>query len=292
MDCSPAFRNTRWTRVFARPARSRFLVAPPSRNSPTAALVTVLYGLVAAPTSQPVNILLGQAVSMLIGMLLLKCFDSWMELWLRQSLATALATAAMVKLKLTHPPAGATALMFTTGNFGWGNMAALLLGNVLAILLATLINNLGSIRRQYPVYWGTDLLTKDAVAVIRSLGSCVGQGLVRRLPFSGQYAEVKIPSSYSSHENEDAEPSESSTLLADQDSNKSGDSAHHFYDRDLELKATEEGEVSSSGGGTCAGPALDPSALPSQWLLTVQSGSDYDDGADLEQNQAYWYQAY
>jgi CBS-domain-containing membrane protein len=34
-----------------------------------------------------------------------------LELWVRQSLATALAIVAMVRLGITHPTAGATALI-------------------------------------------------------------------------------------------------------------------------------------------------------------------------------------
>jgi CBS-domain-containing membrane protein len=59
----------------------------------------------------------------------------------------------MVKLGLTHPPAGAMALLFSDENLGWTHMAVALLGNVIVIAMATLINNSAELR-QYPTSWG------------------------------------------------------------------------------------------------------------------------------------------
>ncbi len=59
----------------------------------------------------------------------------------------------MVRLGLTHPPAGATAFLFCTREYHWGNMAFLLVANIIAIGTATLINNLSD-KRQYPTSWG------------------------------------------------------------------------------------------------------------------------------------------
>jgi CBS-domain-containing membrane protein len=50
---------------------------------------------------------------------------------MKQSLSTALAVAAMAKLGVVHPPAGAAALIFASGgNFTWTNLATMLVGNV------------------------------------------------------------------------------------------------------------------------------------------------------------------
>mmetsp|Transcript_29533 Transcript_29533/g.45335 ORF Transcript_29533/g.45335 Transcript_29533/m.45335 type:complete len:472 (-) Transcript_29533:269-1684(-) len=117
---------------------------------PFGALMTLQYGLTAAPASQPRNAIMGQliAISIAIGVSHL----NW-ELWLRQSLATALAITAMVKFGITHPPAGAAALIFSSGHFNWANLGTMLLGNVIAIVTATVINNL-DMRRQYPTFYG------------------------------------------------------------------------------------------------------------------------------------------
>jgi len=118
---------------------------------PFGALMTLQYGLTAAPASQPPNAILGQAISLAIA-IGIASIDG-LELWLRQSLATALAITAMVKLGLTHPPAGAAALIFAGGNNSWGNLVMMLVGNCIAIITATLINNFNT-KRQYPMAWG------------------------------------------------------------------------------------------------------------------------------------------
>jgi CBS-domain-containing membrane protein len=117
--------------------------------------VTLLYGLTAAPASQPRNVILGQTVSLAIS-LAVSYIDS-MEIWMRQSLATALAVTCMVKLGITHPPAGASALIFSSGLLDWTHMLMMIVGNVIAILAATLINNISN-KRQYPMYWGAGFL--------------------------------------------------------------------------------------------------------------------------------------
>ena len=116
--------------------------------------MTLLYGLTAAPASQPRNALVGQSLYMSIAIGISKLP---LEDWIQQSLATALAVTAMVKLGVTHPPAGAAALLFATGKHGWYSVLACLMGNVLAVGAATLIND-SNPERQYPTFWGVSLL--------------------------------------------------------------------------------------------------------------------------------------
>lgn len=56
--------------------------------------------------------------------------------------------------KTVHPPAGATALLAVTSNeimdLGWFLVPLILLGSVLMVAVALVVNNLG---RRYPVYW-------------------------------------------------------------------------------------------------------------------------------------------
>lgn len=183
-----------------------FLFGQHQLRSPFGAFLTLLYGLTAAPASQPKSALLGQTIALGIA---IGIGQTPMSLWLKQSIATALAvtgelgmmdgpvvtgsttyplcflclsTTAMVKLGITHPPAGAAALIYSSGTLGWGNMLFMLLGNLVgtpyisiwihehgfsawacelttfscmqvAIGLAALINN-WSDARQYPTYWG------------------------------------------------------------------------------------------------------------------------------------------
>jgi len=105
---------------------------------PFGALVTFDVGLTAAPASQPRNALLGQGISIAIAIGISK---TPLEDWLKQSLATALAVTTMVKVGVTHPPAGAAAHLFSTGKYGWLNMLAVMLANLAS-------------ERQYPTFWG------------------------------------------------------------------------------------------------------------------------------------------
>ena len=63
------------------------------------------YGLTAAPASQPRNAIVGQAVSLVIAQVIGTKAD-FMEVWLKQSVATSLSIAFMAKLGAIHPPAG------------------------------------------------------------------------------------------------------------------------------------------------------------------------------------------
>lgn len=115
------------------------------------ALMTLLFGLSSAPASQPRNIIIGQGLSMVIGIAFGHA-DSLTH-WMRQTVSTSLAIAAMVKLGVTHPPGAAVALLFSSGEYGWKNLLFVMIGNIIAILCATAINN-ASEARQFPSYWG------------------------------------------------------------------------------------------------------------------------------------------
>jgi CBS-domain-containing membrane protein len=70
------------------------------------------------------------------------------------ALACAITVAFMVITNTTHPPAGATALLAVTEAYevGWYLVPMVLLGCVLILFVALLINN---IQRRFPVYWWT-----------------------------------------------------------------------------------------------------------------------------------------
>lgn len=74
--------------------------------------------------------------------------------WVGASLACATATALMALTGTVHPPAGATALMAVVDDdvtqLGWFLLLPLLLGCVLMLFVALLVNN---IQRRFPYYW-------------------------------------------------------------------------------------------------------------------------------------------
>ena len=67
--------------------------------------------------------------------------------------APAFAIGTMVKLGITHPPAGAFSVIFAEGNHNWGFYGVAVLSSVLSIVPAVIISNL-SHGRMYPSYWG------------------------------------------------------------------------------------------------------------------------------------------
>lgn len=125
-------------------------------HSPFGALATLHYGLTAAPASQPRNAILGQIISLTIAMAVGYGGDK-IERYMRESLATALAITTMVRLGITHPPAGAAALIFSSGALDWTHVLMMIVGNVIAIGTATLVNNFSE-KRQYPMYWGVGMI--------------------------------------------------------------------------------------------------------------------------------------
>lgn len=133
--------------------------------------MTLLYRLTAAPASQPRNAIIGQAVSMTIAISL--AYATGLELWMRQSLAPALAIAVMTKLGVIHSPAGASALSFADGNLSWGNMAFMIVANLVAVAMAMLINNLSD-KRQYPTYWGLHYLEELFQIAMRDAEKTIG----------------------------------------------------------------------------------------------------------------------
>ena len=121
--------------------------------APFGALVTLQYGLTAAPASQPRNVVLGHIVAGAVSLLFTYIPGSILPTWIRQAVAPAFAIGAMVKLGIPHPPAGAQSVIFSTGDYNWAFYALAVLCSVISIIPATIVNNMSQ-KRQYPTYWG------------------------------------------------------------------------------------------------------------------------------------------
>ena len=118
---------------------------------PTLSAMTFQYALTPAPSAQPRNIIFGQTLAISIG-LLLTYIPNGMPDWLRFTLAPALAIPAMAMVGIPHPPAGATAIVFSSGELDWIDMCIFVTALCLSILMAVVINNLSDMR-QYPTNW-------------------------------------------------------------------------------------------------------------------------------------------
>jgi CBS-domain-containing membrane protein len=119
------------------------------------------YNSISSLLAQPRNAIFGQALSAVISIAITKAFqlsDDFENLrWLAGALAVATASAAMGLTKTIHPPAGATALLAATTpeitELGWFLVPLVLLGSVVMLLIACVVNN---IQRQFPSYWWTE----------------------------------------------------------------------------------------------------------------------------------------
>ncbi|RMZ81184.1 hypothetical protein DV737_g2679, partial [Chaetothyriales sp. CBS 132003] len=120
------------------------------------------YNTIESPLAQPRNLIFGQLLSAVVGVGITKLFEllpatRFEELqWLAGALAVSTASLVMSVTKTVHPPAGATALLAATTaeikQLGWWVVALCLLGSMLTLVSALLVNN---IARQFPIYWWT-----------------------------------------------------------------------------------------------------------------------------------------
>ena len=120
---------------------------------PFGALMTLQYGLTAAPASQPRNTILGQAVAGAVSLSFTYIPEDILPIWLRLAVGPAFAITAMVLLGIPHPPAGAHSVMYASGEYSWTLYSLVVLASVISVIPATLVNNL-SRKRQYPTYLG------------------------------------------------------------------------------------------------------------------------------------------
>ena len=126
--------------------------------SPFGAFLALLYGLTAAPASQPINALISQAVAIMISLIISNI--SFFPDWFKQSLSTSLTIGFMVKYGITHPPAGASAMIFSTSavnnnssKLNWTNGLTMVIVTFVIICISTVVNNFNT-KRQYPTNWG------------------------------------------------------------------------------------------------------------------------------------------
>ncbi|MGE7093656.1 HPP family protein [Lysinibacillus sp. NPDC048646] len=118
--------------------------------APFGASCVLVFGVWNAPLSQPRNIIGGHFVSTFVGLTVYHILGD--EPW-AIGLAVGLAIAMMMITKTTHPPAGADPLIVMFGEYSWSYLITpVVIGSVMIVLFALLINNLRS-NRKYPTFW-------------------------------------------------------------------------------------------------------------------------------------------
>ncbi len=120
------------------------------------ATAVLVYGSPSAPFSQPRYVLGGHILSALVGVTVYKLLPD--PLWLASAVAVSTSIVVMYLTRTTHPPGGGTALIAVAGServheLGyWFVLDPVLVGVLLLLAVALLINNLSPLRR-YPNYW-------------------------------------------------------------------------------------------------------------------------------------------
>ncbi len=93
-----------------------YLTDSPLLMAPFGATCVLLFSLPKSPLSQPINVIAGHIVSIVIGLTL----NYFLPLdWWSMGLAVGLAIAAMAALRVTHPPAGADPIVVFFSSPGW-----------------------------------------------------------------------------------------------------------------------------------------------------------------------------
>lgn len=119
---------------------------------PFGALMTLQYGLTAAPASQPRNVILGQAIAGAVSMSFTYIPESMLSTWMRRAVGPAFSIATMLKLGIPHPPAGAHSVIYASGQYGWMFYFLVVFASIISVIPATVVNNMSE-KRQYPTYW-------------------------------------------------------------------------------------------------------------------------------------------
>ncbi|KAL7321587.1 hypothetical protein PS15m_001345 [Mucor circinelloides] len=129
------------------------------------ATAVLVYGVIESPLAQPRNVIGGQVIGALVGVIISQLFlgiqTNWASTgqytavqWVGGATAMAISLLVMQITKCVHPPGGATALIpVVTPSFleiKWFYIGVVVLSAVIQVFFACLINN---IDRRYPVYW-------------------------------------------------------------------------------------------------------------------------------------------
>jgi CBS-domain-containing membrane protein len=120
--------------------------------APLGASCALVVGAPAAPFVQPRNVILGNVLSALVGLVAFRVFGR--TTWWTLAIAIGVAMAVMVATKTFHPPAAVTVLLpllLQITDLAWA-FIPVGVGAVIVVVIGMLYNNLFP-ERQYPMFW-------------------------------------------------------------------------------------------------------------------------------------------
>lgn len=121
----------------------------PLQIAPLAASAVLVFAAPDSPMAQPANVIGGHVLSTIIALLTAEFLP---QSWWVMALAVGLSIALMAVARLTHPPAGADALVVTVLHPGWSYLFfPILCGSILVVAAAVLLHRVLPPRRLYPL---------------------------------------------------------------------------------------------------------------------------------------------
>lgn len=124
-------------------------VGEPLLVAPLAASAVLVFAAHDSPMAQPANVIGGHLLSTTTALAVAEVLP---PSWWAMALAVGLAIALMTLTRLTHPPAGADALVVTALHPGWSYLLfPIASGAVLLVAAAVLVHRMVPTRRPYPL---------------------------------------------------------------------------------------------------------------------------------------------
>lgn len=114
------------------------------------ATCVMVFGFPDAPFAQPRHVFCGHVLTTLIGLIFLHLTG---PCWWGMGLATGTAIAAMMSLRIVHPPAGSNPIIIFLSQPAWSFLWFPTLSGVLIILALALIYNNLTRPARYPKYY-------------------------------------------------------------------------------------------------------------------------------------------
>ncbi|GGP67201.1 hypothetical protein GCM10009347_35820 [Shewanella algicola] len=121
--------------------------------APFGATCVILFAAPTSPLAQPRNVIGGHFIAASVGLAALYGLG---DSYITMSVAVGVAIMAMQFLRAVHPPAGANPIVIILAGKSAVSLSFLvtpvLVGSVLLVVIASLVNNYG-VKDGWPVYW-------------------------------------------------------------------------------------------------------------------------------------------
>ncbi|ABE53841.1 HPP [Shewanella denitrificans OS217] len=121
--------------------------------APFGATCVILFAAPTSPLAQPRNVIGGHFIAASVGIAALYGLG---DSYITMSVAVGVAIVAMQFLRAVHPPAGANPIVIILAGKSAVSLSFLftpvLVGSVLLVVIASLVNNYG-VKDGWPVYW-------------------------------------------------------------------------------------------------------------------------------------------